>query len=88
MLIGPTALYAAARQGNLEIIAKLVNYFENIDLNIQVAQHGGTPLHGTFFKKKEKKNTAIIMINYECFFLLIRMSENKNQEVHFLFSSL
>lgn len=53
ILSGQTAIYTASRQGNLEMIAKLINCFENIDLNIQVASHGGTPLHGKLIMIQE-----------------------------------
>lgn len=45
---GQTALYCACRQGCAEIVLELL-LVPGIDVNVQVPEHGGTPLHGTFF---------------------------------------
>jgi hypothetical protein len=48
---GQSALYCAARQGATEVIHELLVKCPNIDVNVQVAEHGGTPLHGVYQKK-------------------------------------
>lgn len=42
---GQSALYCAARNGKDEII-ELLSSKKGLNVNIQVASHGGTPLHG------------------------------------------
>jgi hypothetical protein len=44
IVLGQSALFCAARQGNIQILEQLLN-LPNIDLNVQVSEHGGTPLH-------------------------------------------
>lgn len=44
---GQTALYCACRQGYVEIVLELLKA-PNINVNVQVTEHGGTPLHGMF----------------------------------------
>lgn len=42
---GQTALYCACRQGFPEIVLELLKA-PSINVNVQVVEHGGTPLHG------------------------------------------
>lgn len=44
-ILGQSALYCAARNGK-EAILELLFTKKGLNLNIQVASHGGTPLHG------------------------------------------
>jgi hypothetical protein len=41
---GQPALYCASRQGHLDIVIQLI--LSGADVNLPVAEHGGTPLHG------------------------------------------
>jgi len=45
---GQSALYCSARQGHAQIVLELINYAET-NIDIQVQEHGGTPLHAACF---------------------------------------
>lgn len=47
---GQTALYCAARQGHSNIVLELLN-IDTIHADVQVEEHGGTPLHAASFAK-------------------------------------
>lgn len=45
--LGQTALYCAARQGHTDVVKHLLEMCRDyINPNVQVVEHGGTPLHG------------------------------------------
>eukprot|EP01127_Copromyxa_protea_P005655 TRINITY_DN1551_c0_g2_i1.p1 TRINITY_DN1551_c0_g2~~TRINITY_DN1551_c0_g2_i1.p1 ORF type:complete len:537 (-),score=105.19 TRINITY_DN1551_c0_g2_i1:268-1752(-) len=49
---GQTALYCAARQGHTKIVQLLLNTCQQqINPNVQVPEHGGTPLHGAGYNQ-------------------------------------
>lgn len=73
---GQSALYCAAHQGFDQIVLALLSV-PNIDINIQVPLHGGTPLHSMKMKKKVRSRRKEIF-EHNCqrriFFFLIHFS--------------
>jgi ankyrin repeat protein len=50
---GQTALYCACRQNYPDIVCELLNA-PSINVNVQVVEHGGTPLHGTCAQTRKR----------------------------------
>jgi len=57
---GQSALYCAARNGHVGVVAELA-MFDGIDLNFQVQEHGGTPLHAASFNQRVEVVAALLI---------------------------
>lgn len=52
-------MYCASRKGNVDIVRTLLKC-SKIDVNFQVAEHGGTPLHGTLLFIQTETSSGIL----------------------------
>lgn len=67
---GQTALYCASRQGFAEIVLELLKV-PTINVNVQVPEHGGTPLHGTLLTLETVHKTLRVLTSSSLWLLWV-----------------